>query len=208
MGDAAQHRVSAIKQQVKRGDRYSIFIDDAYAFSLSDSALLSSGLRVGQTLLPEARQELEQKAHIDKAYDRSLQLIARRPRSTWEVEQYLKRKSYETDIIKTIVERLQDKGYLDDAAFADTWVRNRRLLKSRSKRKLRQELMQKRVPDQIIRACLDADETDDTAVLRDLIEQKRKLSRYQDRQKLMRYLSGQGFSYGDITAALAEREDD
>lgn len=208
MGDAAQYRVSAIKQQVKRGDRYSIFIDDTYAFSLSDSALLSSGLRVGQTLPPEARQELEQKAHIDKAYDRSLQLIARRPRSTWEVEQYLKRKSYETDIIKTIVERLQDKGYLDDAAFADAWVRNRRLLKSRSKRKLHQELMQKRVPDQIIRACLDADETDDTAVLRDLIEQKRKLPRYQDRQKLMRYLSGQGFSYGDITAALAEREDD
>lgn len=207
MGDAAEHRVSAIKQQVKRSDRYSIFIDDRYAFSLSDTALLSSGLRVGQTVPPEARQNLEQKAHIDKAYDRSLQLIARRSRSTWEVEQYLRRKSYEGDIIKTIVERLQDKGYLDDAAFADSWVRNRRLLKPRSKRKLRQELMQKRVPDHIIRECLDSDETDDTEVLRELIQQKRKLSRYQDRQKLMRYLSGQGFSYGDITAVLSELDD-
>lgn len=207
MGDAAEHRVSAIKQQVKRSDRYSIFIDDRYAFSLSDTALLSSGLRVGQAVPPEARQDLEQKAHIDKAYDRSLQLIARRSRSTWEVEQYLRRKSYEGDIIKTIVERLQDKGYLDDAAFADSWVRNRRLLKPRSKRKLRQELMQKRVPDHIIRECLDSDETDDTEVLRELIQQKRKLSRYQDRQKLMRYLSGQGFSYGDITAVLSELDD-
>jgi hypothetical protein len=45
-------KITAIKQQVKRQGRYSIFVDDKYAFSLSENALLDQkitiGLEIGQ----------------------------------------------------------------------------------------------------------------------------------------------------------------
>lgn len=199
-------RVTAIKQQVKRADRYSIFVNSTYCCSLSETGLLESGLRIGQELNPEQLQALHEKAQSDKAYDRSLQLIARRPRSEWEVRQYLLRKSYDEQIIYDTIEHLRERKFINDVSFARAWVNNRRLLKPISKRKLRQELLQKRVPEEVIIDCLTLDETDDKTVLEQLIRQKQKQTRYQDRQKLMQYLSRQGFSYGDIKETLAELE--
>ena len=145
---------------------------------------------------------MKQKAVLDKAYMRAYDLIARRMRSEWELRDYLKRKDYDEATIQQIVNTLSDKGYVDDYKFAEAWVRNRRLLKATSKLRLRQELRQKRVPDDIISQALEADETPEQDVLKELIERKRQQTRYQDKDKLMQYLLRQGFRYDDIKESL------
>jgi regulatory protein len=197
-------KVTNIKQQVKRADRYSIYIDEKYLFSLSESELLNVGLRIGQEYNETELQDLLQKAVIDKAYDRALNLIMRRARSEWELRQYLKQKEYEPEIINTILNMLSKRGYVDDADFARRWIENRRLLKSTSKRRLTQELRQKRVPDDIISQALEADETDEQQVLKELITKKQTQTRYQDPQKLMQYLMRQGYNYDDIKSVLRD----
>jgi regulatory protein len=104
------------------------------------------------------------------------------------------------------VSRLRDRGYINDAEFARRWVENRRLLKATSKRRLAQELRQKRISDEIINQTLEADETDELEVLKDLVERKRKQTKYQDDLKLMQYLARQGFSYNLIKTALHNHE--
>lgn len=195
-------KISAIKQQVKRQDRYSIYGDGKYLFSFSEAELLASGIRIGQELDEQALEELRTKAVLDKAYDRCLNLISHRIRSEWEIRDYLKRKEYDETTQQLIVDRLTDRGYVNDADFAKRWVDNRRLLKATSKRRLSQELRQKRISDDIINAVLDADETDEIEVLRQLIERKRKQTKYQDDLKLMQFLARQGFDYDKIKMAL------
>lgn len=197
-------RVSDIKQQVKRQDRYSIYVDDKYVFSLGEAELLNTGLRIGKEFTPEELEDLKQRAVLDKAYDRALNLIARRQRSQWELEDYLKRKDYDPDVVQIILNRLSESGYANDKTFAEAWVSNRRLLKATSKRRLQQELRQKRVADEIIKEILEEDKTDELEVLKDLIARKRKQTRYQDDLKLMQYLVRQGYNYGDIKTALQE----
>lgn len=197
-------KITDIKQQVKRNDRYSIYGDDKYIFSLSENELLNLGLKIGQEFDENELEELRQKAVLDKAFDRSLNLISRRRRSTWEMQQYLKQKDYETEIIETILNMLSIKGYLDDAAFAEAWINSRRLLKNTSKRRLQQELRAKRVPDEIISQALENDQADESEVLKELIEKKRSQTRYQDKEKLMAYLIRQGYNYSDIKEAFAE----
>jgi SOS response regulatory protein OraA/RecX len=85
-------------------------------------------------------------------------------------------------------------------------VRNRRLLKPVSVRRLKQELRQKRIADDIAEQVLAADETDDRAVLRELIARKRRQTKYQDDLRLMQYLARQGFGYQDIKNALEALE--
>jgi regulatory protein len=196
-------KVTNIKQQVKRQDRYSIYVDKKYVFSLSEAELLNIGIKIGQEFSPQELEELKQKAVLDKTYDRALNLISRRRRSEWELRDYLKRKDYDEDVIQQTLNRLSEKSYVNDKTFAEAWVANRRLLKSTSKRRLQQELRQKRVPDEVIQDVLEADETDEIEVLKDLIARKRKQSRYQDDLKLMQYLVRQGYSYGDIKTALS-----
>ncbi len=197
-------RVTDIKQQVKRQDRYSIYVDDKYVFSLGEAELLNTGLRIGKEFTPEELEDLKQRAVLDKAYDRALNLIARRQRSQWELEDYLKRKDYDPDVVQIILNRLSESGYANDKTFAEAWVSNRRLLKATSKRRLQQELRQKRVADEIIKEILEEDKTDELEVLKDLIARKRKQTRYQDDLKLMQYLVRQGYNYGDIKTALQE----
>ncbi|HYH36101.1 MAG TPA: RecX family transcriptional regulator [Candidatus Saccharimonadales bacterium] len=195
-------KITAIKQQVRRQGRYSIFVEGKYAFSLSESALLGAGLATGQDISETRLRELKQESADDKIYHNTLAYAVLRPRSTWEIEQYLLRKNCSPPLIKTTLNKLSVVGLLDDETFARSWIANRRLLKPMSRRRLLQELRAKRVPDEIAERALTEDTSDEKEVLLDLVARKRKQTRYQDDQKLMQYLAGQGFNYGDIKEAL------
>lgn len=197
-------KITNIKQQVKRTDRYSIYVDGKYAFSLSESGLIESRLASGQELDAGELKRLKKAAGLDKAYYNALRYVAMRPRSQWEIEMYLKRKEVDQDTAQEVIGRLRNLNMLSDLDFARSWIANRRLLKSTSKRRLRLELMQKHVSSDIIDEALAEDETDERQALRQLVEKKRH--RYPDQQKLMRYLASQGFSYDDIKSVLSEEE--
>lgn len=195
-------KITDIKQQVKKVDRYSIYIDEKYSFSLSANELLNQHLSIGKEFDKSQYNELQQKALEDKAYMRALDLLARRPRSIWEMEQYLERKSYNNNIIKKILNKMSKRGLLDDKKFAKSWVADRRNLKNVSKRRLSQELQQKRISSQIITEVLAQDQTDEQEVLKTVIEKKRSQNRYKDNKKLMQYLLRQGFSYNDVVSVV------
>ena len=200
-------KVTAIKPQVKRTGRYSIFIDGEYTLSLSDGALLKSKLVPGQELDDQGLKQLKSLAESDGLYDRALNYAALRLRSKYEMTMYLRRKKASPALADTILNKLSDIGLLDDTKFARSYADDRQRLRPTSRRKMFMELKSKRVADEIIEAVLSNDESNDLTALRELITRKRKLSRYQDDLKLMQYLSRQGFGYGDIKEALQPSDD-
>lgn len=198
-------KITSIKQQAKRADRYSVFVDDKYAFSLSESGLIESKLFSGQEIDGADLKRLKKAAGLDKAYYNALRYVAMRARSEWEIEMYMKRKEVDSDTATEVISRLRGLGMLSDLSFARSWVANRRLLRKTSRRRLQMELMQKHVPDHVVQEVIAEDETDEREVLRELIEKKRR--RYPDQQKLMHYLARQGFNYDDIKSALSETDE-
>lgn len=199
-------KITAIKQQVKRQGRYSIFVDDKYAFSLSENALLDQKITIGQEITRGELEAFKDASKLDKAYNLVLAYIARRPRSEWELRDYFRRKEIDEDAGEQILGRLKDFGYVDDRAFARSWVESRRMLKPVSRRRLMLELRQKRVPDDIVQSVLAEDETTDRDTLEQLIARKRKQTRYQDDMKLMQYLIRQGYSYDDVKNAFRSED--
>lgn len=195
-------KITAIKQQTKRQDRYSVFVDDKYAFSLSETALLDSRIATGQELEKAELKAFKQLSADDKAYGNALRYVTMRLRSEWEMRDYFRRKEVAEPVAEQIITKLKNLRLLDDEVFARSWVANRRILKPTSRRKLTQELKAKRIDPQIIDKVLaeDREETDELEILKQLIE--RKKSRYPDRNKLMQYLARQGYSFDDIKEAL------
>lgn len=196
-------KITSIKQQAKRRDRYSIYVDDKYTFSLSEAALLESGLASGQELTKEQVGEYKRKSADDKLYSQALRYVAMRPRSTWEIELYLQRKQASPPLIEQILNKLSLIGMVDDEKLARAFVHDRQLLRPTSRRKMILELRKKNVADEIIERVLEADATAEQAALQAVIERKRRQTKYQDNEKLMQYLARQGFSYSDIKEALA-----
>ena len=201
-------KITAIKQQVKQQGRFSIFVEGKYSFSLSDTALLDSKIVIGQDVTEADIREFKRLSADDKLYNLALRYAAMRPRSTWEMESYLKRKDADPLLSEQILNKLSIFKMVDDRSFAESWVSSRRMLKPVSRRRLIQELRAKRVPDEIAKEVLAEDETDELTVLRELVERKRRQTKYQDDTKLMRYLIGQGFSYDDVKSVLQNKEED
>ena len=195
--------ITAIKQQVKRAGRYSVYVDGTFAFGLSEGGLIESRLASGQELTAAELRKLKKDAGLDKAYGNALRYVAMRPRSEGELHDYFRRKDVDEAAGKYIIKRLKDLRLLSDVEFAKSWVASRRLLKTTSKRRLILELKQKRVSEEVIQEVLQEDTTDERESIQKLIEKKRK--RYPDDQKLLQYLARQGFNYDDITFVLRQR---
>lgn len=222
-------KVTRIVQQVKRSDRYSIYIDDKYSFSLSDYQLVGSGLSVGKEFTAKELKEFLDTSNFGKAYERALNYVMIRPRSEKEIKDYLVRtflypkpkvftnkagerviKKQTIDknkvgvMIDKVMDRLRDKGYINDQYFAKAWVTSRQLTKKSSKRKLEQELRVKGIDSEIIATILQNNNDTEIDNLKELIVKKRKLTKYQDDIKLTQYLLRQGFNYEDIISSLKQ----
>jgi regulatory protein len=205
-------KVTAIKQQLKMTKRYSVYVDEQYSFSLTESSLIESGLHSGTLLTRQALDGYKKLSLDDKMYSRALKYVAMRQRTAWEVSFYLERKGTDPTLLPQILNKLSVLGLIDDEKYARAYINDRLLLRPTSRRKIIMELKKKRIAEDIVQRIL-AEKTEqeggnsDVAALAAIITRKRRQTKYQDDLKLMQYLARQGFSYGDIKAALSQDED-
>lgn len=199
--------ITAIKAQIRNPERVSIYLDGTYAFSLTQNQLLELKLHTGKELDEQKVAELKQASDYGKLLERVLNYVLIRPRSLREVRDYLWRKKADPDMATKLIQHMENRGYLNDEAFAKSWVRARQLTKPVSKRRLVAELKQKGVPSEYIERAVETNEYDELTALREIIAKKRKQARYQDEQKLMHYLARQGFGYDTIKNTLSEMQD-
>ncbi len=195
-------KITNIKKQEKLKDRYSIYVDGKYSFSLSEWQFNKHKFLVNQSISREDVDSLVKESQFGKLYELTIKWLALRPRSEFEINDYLKKKSDNASLRRDIREKLKEINQIDDLGFARAWVASRRSLKKASILRLKQELRQKKVDNDIISLVVEEDETTDTQTLESVVEKKRKQTRYQDDQKLMAYLARQGFRYEDIKKAL------
>ena len=107
--------------------------------------------------------------------------------------------------IDKVIDRLVEKGYLDDANFARYFVENRHVGKGISTKKLRLELKKKGVADYIIDQALAESPRDQKEEIAKMIEKKRR--RGYDDQKLIQYLLRQGFDYEQVKSSVLSEMD-
>lgn len=195
-------KITAIKQQINRSDRFSVFVDNEYSFSLGESALLESGLVVGQEVGVQQVEQLRALAAEDTLYEQAQKYAMMRRHSYWEMSNYLERKGASPALVESILNKLSDIDLVDDQKLAEAYVADKLRLRPTSRRKIILELRAKHVADDIIQQVIGQDVTTDQSALHKLIISKRRLSRYQDDLKLTQYLARQGFQYGDIKTAL------
>jgi regulatory protein len=191
--------ITAIKQQKRNPQRVNLYLDGNYAFPLAK--IVSAWLKVGQELSPEKIQALQGDDAIEKTFQRALNFISYRSRSTEEVKRNLHKYKVPAEVIPQIIERLTAGGLLDDADFARRWVADRNELHPRGAYLLRLELRQRGVSEDLIEPTLSSLDEDELA-MRAAEKKARQLAGLDwpiFRQNLSAFLARKGFSY-DVTA--------
>jgi len=81
--------------------------------------------------------------------------LAVRPRSVTETRRRLRHLGYPHELIETVLGRLVEMRYLDDEAFATSWVESRDRARPRGESALRRELSVKGIDREMVRAVLE-----------------------------------------------------
>ena len=220
---AQAQRITDIKQAIRDQNRVNLYVNDKFFCSLDVAQVVEFKIKVGKELSDEECDELKRASEFGKFYQRALEFTLMRPRSQKEIRDYLNRKTlsrkvrvknrktgeyqtkekhgYDKSLMPLVLQRLDERGYIDDRHFAKLWVENRNTQKGTSIKKLRVELLQKGISQQIIDEVLETGTRNDADELQKIIA--RKANRYPDQQKFIQYLVRQGFNYSDVVDALS-----
>lgn len=206
------YTITKLTAGVKDPNRVNVFLDGRFAFSLDVAQVVELDVKVRQSVDEKRLKVLRDASDFGKMYQRTLEWVLTRPHSVRETEEYLRRRKQkrvqvnrqrareekrplpelQEHTMKLVVERLIEKGYLDDAKFAAFYVENRMVRKGISQKRLRLELKRKGVSDEVAKRALDEVERPEADEILKMIKKKR--AKYDDYQ-LVGYLVRQGFDY-------------
>jgi regulatory protein len=204
-----------------RLERVRIHVDgeDRPRLEVALDLLLQAGLAVGDALAPDRLDDLERQDQGFRARDAALRLLAQRARSEVELRQRLARKDMDPAVVDRTMAWLQERGYLDDRAFAEAFVRDRLRLRPRGRAGLIKELRRKGVDGDTAQAAADAvmaaESVEDADLALDAARAWARRNaplvsaaagspepRQRARRRLYGHLARRGFLPGPIRAAL------
>lgn len=200
--------ITAIKQQLKNPERVSVLVDEKYSFSLSLDELVAQKLKKGMELDEVSLKKLKKLSADGKLRARALNWLLIRPHSTRELQDYLRHKKTEPELVNKLVRQFTSKKYLDDGAYG-RWLVELRSRAGKSNRAIRTELFKKGLGREAVEEVMEEAGDAEADRLKALVAKKQKLSRYaNDPQKLTKYLTSQGFDYQLVKGILAGKDED
>lgn len=201
--------ISGIEPAPRHPGRFDILVDGTRSATLSLDAIERLQLRVGRDLAG-----LEERIALETAqlaiYDRALNMLAFRARSSAELARALVRKGGERSIVDRAIARLQEQGLLDDAAFAQSFTRAKVLGANQSRRRVQQHLARKGVARDVSDAAIAVVFEEEGVDQRELVEaaarkKLRTLVKQEPavrRRRLYAFLARRGYDGEDIRRAM------
>ena len=200
--------ITKITQQKRDKERYNIFLDEKYAYSVHESVLVKFELTKGMTLEDWSVSEMVYEDEIRKAFNRALHYLGFRMRSEFEVKQKLLDIGYGEAIVLEAIVKLRNLGFLNDETFSKALLDTQKRSSSRGPRVIQQELHKKGIGKELQEQVLDSySEEEQLKIAMKLAEKeaskKRSQSPSQTKQRIHNVLLRKGYSYEISKQALA-----
>jgi regulatory protein len=192
------------KSQVK------VYVDENYEFALNIKEVEQYGLMEGKEITQTEYDQILENVIYPKALEKALSLLTYRDRSVQELRKKLSLAEYSEEIIDRVMAYVKRYAYLNEERFTAAYIRSR--MNRKSKLRIKNELLQKGVAEELIADTMrkeynDTSEEDaELTLLRKEIAKRVKdpeqLS-YDQKQKLIAALYRKGFDIGEIRKLLS-----
>lgn len=200
-------KITKIEVQKRNKKRSNIFIDDEYAFSLSNDIVINERLKVKDIIDEEKLKRVSKEDSFLKCRESAFRTLERSSKTEKELIEKLKTKGYLDEEINRTIEYLKEYKFIDNYSYAERYINEK--IKSQGVRKIKYALIQKGVEEDIIEEVIDNvnnDKEEETAKL--LCEKKynqiikREEDKYKIKNKLFTYLMSKGFDYSIIQRVI------
>lgn len=162
--------------QHRSNESVRLFFDgeETARLELPVDLFLDAGLASGDDLSEARYRELRERAEVALARESALRLLAHRARAREELRRRLRRKDHPERAIEEVLRWLDERGYVDDDAFAESFIRDRLRLRPRGPFALAQELRAKGVSaetaERVVARVMDAEGVDEAGLARQAAE--------------------------------------
>lgn len=148
-------RITRLEPLRPRGLQLRVHLDRGDPLEVALEALESMGLGVGDPLPRNVRHHLLDAHAAVEIREAALNLLSHRARTRAELRRRLVGKGFRPARVDPCLDRLQERGLLDDAAVASAFVRDRIRHRPRGKGRLAQELRAKGVAEAVARSAVE-----------------------------------------------------
>ena len=188
-----------------------VYLDGSFAFVLYKGELSRFGIAAGEEIPEETVETIRRDIVFKRAKLRAMHLLEDMDRTEAALREKLKQGLYTENMIDRAVEYVKSFGYLNDARYAENFVRSRQRAKSR--KEIRAALQQKGVSagliDRAFEICYEED--GEEAAIRGILRKKRfdpGSADDREKQRIYGYLARKGFRYETVRQVIQNCEDD
>lgn len=200
-------QITAIEVQAGRKNRRSVFVDGEFFCGADARVVRRLRLEVGQEIAPEELQRLLAAAEEAQAREKVLRLLDRRAYTRRQLENKLRQRGTDPDVIRTVLDRLQAAGLVNDEAYARTWIQAPERQGAMGRRRISAELSRIGIDRATAEAVMASEAPGDEAnACKELALRKapayRHLPRETARRRLSAFLARRGFDMEDVRQAV------
>ena len=194
-------------KKVGKGDRYKLYLDGEFFGVFEAEILAKHCLKSGESYEEDFFETLSLENGDYACFNRGLNALEKSMKSEKMLKTYLKERGYPKVCIEKATEKLKEYGYIDDEAFCENYIVS---YPSKSRRKLKYDLLSKGIKEGVIDEKLDmltTDEEEETKCLASAQKYMRgKVCDLKTKQKFYNHLASKGFTFDTIARAWEEIE--
>ncbi|GEL05860.1 recombination regulator RecX [Rummeliibacillus sp. G93] len=192
--------ITKISAQKRNQERYNIFLNEEYAFSVDEGILIQYGLTKGKVLDSLTVEEIAFDDEIQRAFNRSLSYLSYQMRSEHEVRQKLKGLEFGDAVIQEALQKLKKLGFLNDESYSRALVETKKKTAKKGPRAIKMDLKKRGIEENLQQRVLDEFSEDEQAKIAKQLAEKVVRSEHrktpvQIKQKIQDLLLRKGYSY-------------
>lgn len=201
--------ITEISVQKKNKNRCNIYIDNVFAFGVSNELIYKENLKVGMMVDEEKLKKIAYEENLINCKETALKIIERSYKTKKEMIKRLLEKGYALEEINETLKFLEEYNFINDESYAKAFINDR--TKTQGKQKIKYALKNKGVSDEIIEeelSKLDMEKEKENANILALkkysILIKRESDKYKLKEKIIRFLISRGYDYEVAKDAVNE----
>ena len=149
----------------QNGERYNIFLDEAFFCGVTEDTLIRLNLKKGMKLDEEDLKALEEEESKNRCFSYAIYLLGRQTYFERVLIEKLKRKEYSEEDIQYTIEKLKHYRYLDDSQLAEAFVRDKKRFSKKGPRYIKEALRNKGVSQEQIAKALEENYSDEESAI-------------------------------------------
>jgi len=139
-----------IKYEKKGNNTYKIYLENNQTINLYEDVILQNNLLYKKEIDESLLEKLDIDNNKEDVYNKCVKYISVRIRSTYEIEEYLRKKQVDAALIEKTINKLLENNLLNDEVFTKAFINDKLNFTTMGPYRIEQELKKHKIDSNII----------------------------------------------------------